>query len=111
MEHKKDDSYYLDKILTDLQFMIQHTAAISQAELEANEVLADSVMFRLIQIAENTDKLSAAFKEKYLQIPWRAMKGLRNRIVHDYGEVDLGIIYDTVQYDIPQLFALLSDLQ
>ena len=40
----------------------------------------------------------------YLEkIPWHAMKGMRNRIVHEYGDVDLTIIYDTVNQDLPKL--------
>ena len=103
MDNVKDDRYYLDKLVTDLSFVISHTKDISIGELESNEVLLDSVMFRLIQLAENSDKLSAEFKEQHSNIPWHAMRGMRNRIVHDYGEVDLSIVYDTVIYDLPEL--------
>ena len=57
----------------------------------------------VIQISENTDKLTDDFKLYYNAIPWRAVKGMRNRIVHDYGNVDLSVVYDTVINDIPQL--------
>lgn len=43
------------------------------------------------------------------EIPWNSIYGLRNRIVHDYGNVDLGIIYETLKYDIPQLLEALSN--
>ena len=49
-----------------------------------------------------------ALKAQNPAIPWRAMKGLRNRIVHEYGNVDLTIVYETVMHDIP---ALLHSLQ
>jgi uncharacterized protein with HEPN domain len=103
MDNVKDDRYYLEKIVTDLSFVISHTKDISIADLESNEVLLDSVMFRLIQIAENSDRLTPGFKEQYSDIPWHAMRGMRNRIVHDYGEVDLSIVYDTVIHDLPEL--------
>ena len=103
MDNVKDDRYYLEKIVTDLSFVISHTKDISIADLESNEVLLDSVMFRLIQIAENSDRLTPGFKEQHSEIPWHAMRGMRNRIVHDYGEVDLSIVYDTVIHDLPEL--------
>lgn len=103
MDNVKDNRYYLNKIVTDLSFVIAHTKGISIADLESNEVLLDSVMFRLIQIAENSDKLTPEFKKTHSDIPWHAMRGMRNRIVHDYGEVDLSIVYDTVIYDLPEL--------
>ena len=38
------------------------------------------------------------------------MKGMRNRIVHEYGNVDLTVVYDTVKYDIPDLITELKKL-
>lgn len=62
MDNKKTNQYYLQKVITDLRFIIAHTKDISQGELEENELLVDSVMFRLIQISENSDRLSEEFK-------------------------------------------------
>lgn len=76
---------------------------MSSEDFESNELLLDSVMFRLIQISENSDRLTPEFKEVHSDIPWHAMRGLRNRIVHDYGKVDMSIIYDTVINDLPEL--------
>lgn len=110
MDNKKTDPYYLRKITADLTFIINHTNGLSRAQLEENEVLLDSVMFRLIQVSENSDKLTADFKSCYASIPWRAIKGLRNRIVHEYGNVDLSVVYDTVREDIPRLLRDLKEI-
>ena len=67
-------------------------------------------MFRLIQVSENSDKLSEEFKSMYSDVPWRAMKGMRNRIVHEYGNVDLSVVYDTIKNDIPELVQKLKKL-
>ena len=48
----------------------------------------DSIMFRIIQIAENNNKLSDDFKNRFKNVPWLAIKGMRNKIVHNYGVVD-----------------------
>ena len=103
MDNKKDNKYYANKIVTDLAFIVKHTTGLSQSDLAKNEILPDSVMFRLIQISENSDKLTEDFKVYHSNIPWRAVKGLRNRIDHEYGNVDLSVIYDTVKNDIPDL--------
>ena len=86
----------MKKIVNDLAFITAHTSGITREGLERDEVLADSMMFRLIQISENADRLSDGFKATRPHIPWRAVKGLRNRIVHDYGEIDMTVIYDTI---------------
>ena len=61
-------------------------------------------MFRLVQVAENSDKLTITFKTEHKELPWREVKGMRNRIVHDYGFIDLTIIYDTVIHGIPEMY-------
>ena len=67
-------------------------------------------MFRLIQVAENSDRLTAEFKAYYKAIPWRAMKGMRNKIVHEYGNVDMAVVYDTIVNDIPEILELLQEM-
>ena len=88
MDNKKTDQYYIDKIITDLTFIRTHTESLSKSKLEEDEILVDSIMFRLIQVAENSEKLTEKFKKTYPSIPWRAIKGLRNRIVHEYDRLD-----------------------
>ena len=110
MDNRKNDTYYIQKITTDLAFIVTHTVGLSQEQFGQQEVLLDSVMFRLIQVSENSDKLSEYFKQQHPDIPWRAMKGLRNRIVHEYGAVDFGVVYDTVREDIPELLRTLEAL-
>ncbi len=109
MDNPKNNAYYTKKIIEDIRFMIAHTEGLSYESLLANEVLLDSIMFRLIQISENSDKLTDEFKERYSAVPWRAMKGMRNRIVHQYGDVDLSIIYETVLHDIPMLLKTIEE--
>lgn len=110
MDNKKDNRYYVQKIITDLSFVLEHTKGLTLEELERNEVLTDSIMFRLIQVSENSDKLTEDFKAYHRTISWRAMKGMRNRIVHEYGSVDLSVVYDTVKKDLPELLEELEKI-
>ncbi|URW88573.1 hypothetical protein M5E84_12365 [[Ruminococcus] torques] len=63
MDNKKTDQYYIDKIITDLTFIRTHTESLSKSKLEEDEILVDSIMFRLIQVAENSEKLTEKFKK------------------------------------------------
>lgn len=67
-------------------------------------------MFRVIQIAENSTKLDEEFQKENSHVPWRAIRGMRNMIVHDYGAVDLSIVYDTVTNSIPELYKMLTNI-
>lgn len=108
MDNTKNNQYYVDRILTDLKFVIDHTQGKTQQQIEGDDLLVDSIMFRVIQIAENSMKLDEEFQKKNSHIPWRAIRGMRNMIVHNYGAVDLAIVYDTVANSIPELYKMLS---
>ncbi len=103
MDNVKDDKYYRAKMRDDLIFIKGHMDHVSREEFNKEEILQDSMMFRLIQVSENAKKLTEDYKEKQHGVPWPDIYGLRNRIVHEYGHVDLGIVYDTLIYDVPDL--------
>ena len=110
MDNVKNDAYYLNKMLKNINFIIDKTFNITLQELETNEVLCDSALFRLIQISEDSVKISDDFKLCHKEIPWQAIKGMRNRIVHEYGEVDLYIVHQTITRDIPDLCSLIESI-
>lgn len=110
MDNKKNDAYYVNKMLKDLKFVAENTVGITLEELEDNEILCDSVLFRLIQISENSVKLTQELKAAHADIPWHAIKGMRNRIVHEYGDVEFDVVYQTVTEDIPFLLEKLTRL-
>lgn len=78
-------------------------------QLSKNDILLDSMLFRMIQISENAKNLTEDYKNSNLDIPWSAISGLRNRIVHDYGNVDLNVVFDTLKNDIPELLEVLKN--
>ena len=110
MDNIKNDIYYVQKIRKDLEFIVEHMKNIDMKELNRDEVLLDSMMFRMIQISENAKKLSDEYKLMHGNIPWNALYGFRNRIVHDYGNVDLEVVFDTLKNDIPELLELLYNI-
>ncbi len=110
MDNAKNDDHYLRKIRTDIEFIIVHMKDVDMQELNDNEVLLDSMLFRMIQISENAKRLSEEYKEDKNNLPWNELTGLRNRIVHDYGSVDLSIVFETLKYDIPELMEQLRDV-
>ena len=89
--------------------MVAHMQNIDIEELNANEILLDSMLFRMIQISENAKKLSEKYKESHSKIPRGALSGLRNHIVHDYGNVDLSVVYETLKYDIPEMLDMIVE--
>ncbi len=110
MDNIKNDAYYIKKMLKDIRFIMEKTDGITPDGLKEDEVLCDSVMFRLIQISENSVKLTAEFKMQCDDIPWQAIKGMRNKIVHEYGDMEIDIVYQTITEDIPEICRKLENL-
>lgn len=69
MDNLKNDFYYIQKIQKDLEFIVLHMQNVDIEELKRNEVLMDSMLFRMIQISENAKKLSDGYKAKKSDIP------------------------------------------
>ena len=76
----------------------------------SNSLVVEACVFNLSQIGELASKLDDAFMEKYADIPWFALYGLRNRIVHDYEGVNLNLIWDIIQDDLPGLIVKLKEI-
>ena len=110
MDNKKTPGYYLNKIIDDIVFVIENTKKVSLEEFSHNDVLNCAVSFKFIQISENAKQLPETLMSVYPMIPWREINGLRNRIVHDYGNVQLDIIYNTIVNDLPILLEQLREL-
>lgn len=91
--------------------------ACSFAEgLDKSDFLADkrtqqAIILNLVIIGEAATKIMDgydAFVELHPALPWRSMRGMRNRIAHGYFEIDLDIVWDTVQTALPALLDQLS---
>lgn len=103
MDNSKDYKYYINKILEDISFILDSIKWKELGDFEDDVFLNNAVCFRFIQISENANKIPISVRQKYSQISWHKVSGLRNRIVHDYGSIQLDIIYNTIINDLPRL--------
>lgn len=99
------DSKALARIIVHIDKIIEYTNQIHTLDdFNQNQLVLDAVVFNLTQIGEIAKlRVSTSLKEMNPSIPWHAMYGLRNRMVHDYDQINMNIVYDTVKDDIPYL--------
>ncbi len=79
----------------------------------ADKRTQQAVIMNLIIIGEAATRLMDDFPEytdRHSGIPWRAMRGMRNRMAHGYFDIDLDLVWETTRTALPQLFAQLSGL-
>lgn len=75
----------------------------------ANGEKQDAVLRRLEIIGEAAGRISPEVQREFPGIPFREIRGMRNIIAHDYGEVDLDRVWETITHDIPALLKVLDE--
>jgi uncharacterized protein with HEPN domain len=99
---QRDLQFLLD-MLQSAELIVTYTAQCSKAEFVANVQLQDSVIRRLLVIAEAARRVSETTRQSLPNISWSEINGMRNRLVHEYDDVNLDIVWDVVQSEIPSL--------
>ncbi len=75
------------------------------------ERMFELALVRLVEIiGEAASRVSQAGQAQYPDIPWREVIGMRNRLIHGYDSVDLNVLWDTVELDLPPLIMQLEKI-
>jgi uncharacterized protein with HEPN domain len=104
---QRDLQFLLD-MLQSAEMIMTYVAQCSKAEFVANIQLQDSVIRRLLVIAEAARRVSEATRQSLPNVSWQEINGMRNRLVHEYDDINLNIVWDTVQSKIPSLIEALK---
>ena len=89
---------------------VQYTAGISYEDFLADIQCQDAVIRRIELIGGAARRVSAETCSRYPQLPWREMVSMRNLMIHQYDEIDLAVVWDTVSKDFPDLIVLLQQI-
>lgn len=82
------------------------TKEIFENDLDAKEL----TVFHIILIGELAKKLTDDFAEIYTKIDWKDIKGMRDKMIHHYDDVDYNIVWDAAFNDCPRLCKYCSDI-
>ena len=107
-----DVSVTLEKMLKHCQNATKYAQGITFDEFVHNELYLTFTVFSLSQLGELATVLSTRTDccMRYSELPWVAMRSLRNHIVHDYDGLRLSNIWSTIHDDIPVLQEQLSEI-
>jgi uncharacterized protein with HEPN domain len=105
----RDINYVLD-ILEAVRLLQTFVAGVDQDTFE-NDLMRQAAVMRQLEImGEAARRLSEETRLELSEIPWRQIIGMRNRLIHGYDDVDLAIVWDSVQNDLPLLIVQLEKI-
>lgn len=109
----KRSEVYLRHILDSIEAIESYLKPIKNFEqflLSENKITRDAVVRQLEIIGEASKSISAETKEKTNLLPWKEISGMRDKLIHEYFEVDYEIVWNTVKDDLPPLKNLIEKL-
>lgn len=112
---KKDSRIYLKHILESINIVELHMLSFTEAQFLKNIQLQDAVTRRLEIIGEAVKNLPLSLRNKYQEVPWKKIAGIRDMLIHGYFNTDLVLVWRVVKRELPklkkQIEGMLKDLE
>ncbi len=104
----KNDRVRLRHMLDAAREAIEFVQDKTRADLNSDRMLLLSLVKEIEIVGEAANQVSKAAREQLPGIPWADIVGMRNRLIHAYFDINLEILWRTVQHDLPPLIAVLE---
>lgn len=96
MSQERDPLPYVQDILDCIDRIKQYSKDTDAPAFLNNDILQDAIVRRIELIGEAVSRLPDYLKTQYPDIPWQDIKDMRNKLIHDYGQVDLELVWAVV---------------
>lgn len=106
---QRDRQYLLD-MLESAKLATLYIAEKTRTEFASDIQLQDAVIRRLAIIGEAARRVSDSTRQTLPTVPWVEIGGMRNRLIHEYDDLDLEIVWDTVKRSLPSLIEELEKI-
>ncbi|MGH7791772.1 MAG: HepT-like ribonuclease domain-containing protein [Thermodesulfobacteriota bacterium] len=104
-KRRKDIKLFINDILESIEKIVSYTQAITYNQFIEDDKTKDAVIRNLEVIGEAVKNIPSATKKKYPDINWKAIAGMRDKLIHEYFGVSYPIVWETIRNDLPTLKA------
>ncbi len=104
------DSATLLDILKAAQLAVEFKGGMNKIAFLDDAKTQSAVLHQLLILGEATKRLSSEFRMQHREIPWKKITGMRDKLIHEYDDVDLDEVWKTARSDIPRLIKQLEPL-
>jgi len=98
---ERNPALIIDDILTCISHIRTYTADLTFEQFSGNFMATEACLYNFQIIGEAVSKLPAAIKEANPDIPWSRIKGMRNRLIHEYFGTDLQLVWEVIKDELP----------
>lgn len=98
---KRVPSIVINDILYCIDHITTYTANLSFEDFTSNFMVIEACLYNIQIIGEAVSHLSEDIKNDNQQIPWTLIKGMRNRLIHEYFGTDLPVVWNVIKNDLP----------
>lgn len=99
----KDPVVYLRHIEDCMQQILEYTHGMELADFLRNRMTQDAVIRNLEVMGEAAKNIDTEFRQKYPEVEWRKMAGMRDKLIHEYMAVDKWAVWEVVKNVLPEL--------
>jgi uncharacterized protein with HEPN domain len=86
------------------------TVGKTQADLESDQILLRAILYSFMIVGEAASNVPESLQGIYAEIPWRLMKDMRNVMAHEYFQIDVQILWNTITKSLPRVVTQLETL-
>ena len=104
------DSASLLDIVRAGELILQFAQGVSREQLESDVMRQSAILYQITIMGEATKRLSREFRAQHTEVPWDNIAGMRDIIAHQYDRLDLNIVWQVIQRNIPELLSMIVPL-